>query len=136
MSTKPDFVHLHLHTEYSLLDGACRLDELVDEGARLGMKAMAITDHGNMFGAVAFHDACREQGPEADPRLRGLRGARAAASSGRPQSASEAYNHFTLLATSDAGYHNLVKLVSAGYLEGFYHRRASTRTCWRSTARG
>jgi len=46
----------------ALLDGACRLDELVGEGARLGMKAMAITDHGNMFGAVAFHDACREQG--------------------------------------------------------------------------
>ena len=62
MSTKPDFVHLHLHTEYSLLDGACRLDELVEEGARLGMKAMAITDHGNMFGAVAFHDLCREKG--------------------------------------------------------------------------
>ena len=59
---KPDFVHLHLHTEFSLLDGACRLDELVGEGARLGMKAMAITDHGTMFGAVAFHDACRDKG--------------------------------------------------------------------------
>ena len=57
MSAKPEFVHLHLHTEFSLLDGACRLDELVAEGARLGMQAMAITDHGNMFGAVAFHDA-------------------------------------------------------------------------------
>ena len=62
MSTTRDFVHLHLHSEYSLLDGACRLDELVEEGVRLGMKAMAITDHGNMFGAVAFHDACRDRG--------------------------------------------------------------------------
>ncbi|HEX9189050.1 MAG TPA: DNA polymerase III subunit alpha, partial [Vicinamibacteria bacterium] len=121
MSTKPDFVHLHLHTEYSLLDGACRLDELVEEGARLGMKAMAITDHGNMFGAVAFHDTCREKGLKpilgcevyVAPGSRFERGA---------QSASDAYNHFTLLATSDEGYHNLVKLVSAGYLEGFYHR--------------
>ncbi len=121
MSAKPDFVHLHLHTEYSLLDGACRLDELVEEGARLGMKAMAITDHGNMFGAVAFHDACREKGLKpilgcevyVAPGSRFERGA---------QSASDAYDHFTLLATSDAGYHNLVKLVSAGYLEGFYHR--------------
>jgi len=121
MSTKPDFVHLHLHTEYSLLDGACRLDELVEEGARLGMKAMAITDHGNMFGAVAFHDTCREKG------LRPILGCEVYVAPGsrferQAQSASDAYDHLTLLAASDAGYHNLVKLVSAGYLEGFYHR--------------
>jgi len=60
--TTPEFVHLHLHTEYSLLDGACRLDELVAQAKRLGMPALAITDHGNMFGAVAFHDSCRDQG--------------------------------------------------------------------------
>jgi DNA polymerase-3 subunit alpha len=121
MSSKPDFVHLHLHTEYSLLDGACRLDELVEEGARLGMKAMAITDHGNMFGAVAFHDACRERG------LKPILGCEIYVATGsrferQAASASEAYNHLTLLAASDAGYHNLIKLVSAGYLEGFYHR--------------
>jgi DNA polymerase-3 subunit alpha len=121
MSAKPDFVHLHLHTEYSLLDGACHIDELVEQAARLEMKAMAITDHGNMFGAVAFHDACRERG--VNPILGcevyvapGGRFERAAAS------ASEAYNHLTLLASDEAGYHNLVKLVSIGYLEGFYHR--------------
>jgi DNA polymerase-3 subunit alpha len=57
-----EFVHLHLHTEYSLLDGACRVDDVVDQAARLGMKALAVTDHGNMFGAVAFHDACQEKG--------------------------------------------------------------------------
>jgi DNA polymerase-3 subunit alpha len=121
MSTKPDFVHLHLHTEYSLLDGANRLDELVAEAARLGMKAIAITDHGNMFGAVAFHDGCREKG------LKPILGCEVYVAPGsrfdkQAQSASEAYNHFTLLAASDVGYHNLVKLVSAGYLEGFYHR--------------
>jgi DNA polymerase-3 subunit alpha len=121
MSTKPDFVHLHLHTEYSLLDGACRLDELVAEGARLGMKAMAITDHGNMFGAVAFHDTCREKG------VKPILGCEVYVAPGsrferQAQSASDAYDHLTLLAVSDAGYHNLVKLVSAGYLEGFYHR--------------
>jgi DNA polymerase-3 subunit alpha len=121
MSARPDFVHLHLHTEYSLLDGACRLDELVEEGVRLGMKAMAITDHGNMFGAVAFHDACRERGMK--PIL-GCEVYVAPASRFERQatSAAEAYDHLTLLAASDAGYHNLVKLVSAGYLEGFYHR--------------
>ena len=121
MSTKPDFVHLHLHTEFSLLDGASSLDELVSEGARMGMRAMAITDHGNMFGAVAFHDACREKG------LKPILGCEVYVATGsrferQAASASEAYNHFTLLATNDAGYHNLVKLVSAGYLEGFYHR--------------
>ncbi|HSB60322.1 MAG TPA: PHP domain-containing protein, partial [Vicinamibacteria bacterium] len=60
--TGPEFVHLHLHTEFSLLDGACRVDELVGQASRLGMRSLAITDHGNMFGAVAFHDACRERG--------------------------------------------------------------------------
>jgi len=121
MSTRPDFVHLHLHTEYSLLDGACRIDELVGEGVRLGMKAMAITDHGNMFGAVAFHEACRKKG------IKPILGCEVYVAPGsrlerQAASASDAYNHFTLLATSDAGYHNLVKLVSAGYLDGFYHR--------------
>ncbi|HXY42505.1 MAG TPA: DNA polymerase III subunit alpha, partial [Vicinamibacteria bacterium] len=121
MTSSPDFVHLHLHTEYSLLDGACRLDELVGEVARLGMKALAITDHGNMFGAVAFHDACRAKG------LKPILGcevyiAPASRFQKQAQSASDAYDHFTLLAANQAGYHNLVKLVSAGYLEGFYHR--------------
>ena len=111
MSTKPDFVHLHLHTEYSLLDGANRLDELVGEGVRLGMKAMAITDHGNMFGAVEFHDACRAKG------VKPILGCEIYVAPGsrferQAQSASDAYNHFTLLASSDAGYHNLIKLVS------------------------
>jgi DNA polymerase III subunit alpha len=116
-----DFVHLHLHTEYSLLDGACRLDELVEQGARLGMKAMAITDHGNMFGAVAFHDACRDGG------LKPIIGCEIYVAIGsRLEKAgtgiTEAYNHLTLLASDAQGYHNLVKLVSIGFLEGFYHR--------------
>jgi DNA polymerase-3 subunit alpha len=121
MSTKPDFVHLHLHTEYSLLDGACRLDELVGEAERLGMRALAITDHGNMFGAVAFHDACRARG------IKPILGCEVYVAPGsrherQAQSASDAYDHLTLLASDEQGYHNLVKLVSIGYLEGFYHR--------------
>jgi DNA polymerase-3 subunit alpha len=119
--SEADFVHLHLHTEYSLLDGACRLDELVDHGAKLGMKAMAITDHGNMFGAIAFYDACRDRG------LKPILGCEIYVAIGsRLERAgtgiTEAYNHLTLLATNAEGYHNLVKLVSIGYLEGFYHR--------------
>ncbi len=121
MSTTRDFVHLHLHSEYSLLDGACRIDELVEAGKHLGMKAMAITDHGNMFGAVAFHDACRERG------MKPILGCEIYVATGsrfdkQAASASEAYNHLTLLASDATGYHNLVKLVSAGYLEGFYYR--------------
>ena len=116
-----DFVHLHLHTEYSLLDGACRMDELVERAAGLGMPALAITDHGNMFGAVAFHDACRARG------LKPILGCEIYMATGsrfeRPGTGiQDAYTHLTLLASDEAGYRNLVKLVSLGYTEGFYHR--------------
>jgi DNA polymerase-3 subunit alpha len=132
---KAEFVHLHLHTEFSLLDGASRIEELVAEVARLGMDAVAITDHGNMFGAVAFHDACRERGVK--PILgcevyvaTGSRFERAAAS------ITEAYNHLTLLAADAEGYHNLVKLVSLGYTEGFYHRPRIDKEALARHARG
>jgi DNA polymerase-3 subunit alpha len=117
----PEFVHLHLHTEYSLLDGACHVDELVGQARKLGMKAMAITDHGNMFGTVAFHDACVEQGvkPIIGCETYVATGSRLEKSAAHIR---EAYNHLTLLAVSDEGYHNLVKLSSIGYTEGFYHR--------------
>jgi DNA polymerase-3 subunit alpha len=116
-----EFVHLHLHSEYSLLDGACHVDEVVDQAAMLGMKALALTDHGNMFGAVAFHDACRAKGikPILGCEIYVAPGSRHEKSGSGIQ---EAYHHLTLLATDDAGYHNLVKLVSLGYTEGFYHR--------------
>ncbi len=121
MTATNDFVHLHLHTEYSLLDGACHVDELVEQAAKLGQTAMAITDHGNMFGAVAFYDACKSEG------IKPILGCEIYVATGSrfEKSASgitEAYNHLTLLSTSDEGYHNLVRLVSIGYTEGFYHR--------------
>src|SRR3954468_10787791 len=104
-----DFVHLHLHTEYSLLDGACHLDELVDQAEALGQKAMAITDHGNMFGAVAFYDAALARGvkPILGCEIYVAPGSRFEKSG---SGITEAYNHLTLLSTSDEGYHNLVKL--------------------------
>ena len=116
-----EFVHLHLHSEYSLLDGACHIDELVEQASTGGMKAMALTDHGNMFGAVAFHDACVARGvkPILGCEIYVATGSRHDKSAAGIQ---EAYNHMTLLAADDAGYHNLVKLVSIGYMEGFYHR--------------
>ena len=116
-----DFAHLHLHTEFSLLDGACQIDDLVEQAARFGMKSLAITDHGNMFGAVAFHDACRAKG------VKPIVGCEVYVATGsrfdkNASGISEAYNHLTLLASDLEGYHNLVRLVSIGYTEGFYHR--------------
>src|SRR5262249_21127149 len=121
MSSASEFVHLHLHSEYSLLDGACHIDELVEQAAKSGMKAMALTDHGNMFGAVAFHAACLPGNtkPTLGCEIYVATGSRHDKSSAGIQ---EAYNHMTLLASNEAGYHNLVKLVSIGYMEGFYHR--------------
>jgi DNA polymerase-3 subunit alpha len=114
-----EFVHLHLHTEFSLLDGACRIDELLDEAVRLKMPALAVTEHGNMFSSVVFHDHARERG------LKPILGCEVYVASGSrfdktgPQSDT---NHLVLLAESDEGYRNLIKLVSAGYTEGFYYR--------------
>ncbi|MCU0242572.1 MAG: PHP domain-containing protein [Vicinamibacteria bacterium] len=121
MSEKQQFVHLHLHTEYSLLDGASHIDELIDQAVQLDMPAIAITDHGNMFGVVAFHDACQARG------IKPIMGCEVYVAPGSRHSKSssgirEAYNHLTLLAADEVGYHNLVRLVSIGYTEGFYHR--------------
>src|SRR5262245_27108392 len=104
----PEFVHLHLHSEYSLLDGACHIDELVERASQMGRKAMALTDHGNMFGAVAFHDDCRAKGikPILGCEIYVAPGSRFAKSVSGVQ---DAYHHMTLLSTDEAGYHNLVK---------------------------
>jgi DNA polymerase-3 subunit alpha len=114
------FVHLHLHTEYSLLDGACRIDELLDQAARLNMPALAVTEHGNMFSSVIFHDHAKKRGVKpilgcevyVAPASRHVK-------SGTP---GETNNHLVLLAETNEGYHNLIKLVSAGYTEGFYYK--------------
>jgi DNA polymerase III subunit alpha len=115
-----DFVHLHLHTEYSLLDGACRIDELLDEAVRLKMPALAVTEHGNMFSAVAFHDAARKRGinPILGCEVYVAPGARQDRS-GQP---GETANHLVLLAENATGFRNLIKLVSSGYTEGFYYK--------------
>ena len=116
----PEFVHLHLHTEFSLLDGACRVDEVLDQAGRFGMPAVAVTEHGNLFSSVIFHDHARKRGVKpilgcevyVAPESRFKK-------SGPP---GEAQNHLVLLAETNEGYHNLIKLVSAGYTEGFYYK--------------
>jgi DNA polymerase-3 subunit alpha len=119
------FAHLHLHTEYSLLDGASRPEELAKRVAKLGMPACAITDHGNMFGAVEFYNAMKKE--KVKPIIGcemyvayGSRHDKAGVEDG--QADAGANNHLIVLASNDAGYKNLVKLVSAGYTEGFYYK--------------
>lgn len=116
------FVHLHVHTEYSLLDGACRIDELVGLARRYQMPALAITDHGNMFGAIEFYQAAVRDG------IKPIIGSEfyVAPGSHREKKSTggipEASFHLVLLAKNEEGYRNLMKLSSAGYLEGFYYR--------------
>jgi DNA polymerase III subunit alpha len=115
-----DFAHLHLHTEYSLLDGACRIDELLDQAVKLKMPAIAVTEHGNMFSSVLFHDHARARGlnPILGCEVYVAPGSRHT-KSGNP---GETQNHLVLLAETLEGYHNLIKLVSGGYTEGFYYK--------------
>lgn len=115
------FTHLHVHTEYSLLDGASKIDDLVTRAAELGMTSLAITDHGNMYGVIKFYKACMAAGikpiigcevyvaPGSRFDKKGVRGERN-------------YYHLILLAENDQGYHNLMKLVSLGYTEGYYYK--------------
>jgi DNA polymerase III subunit alpha len=115
-----EFVHLHLHTEFSLLDGACRIDEVLDQAVKLKMPAIAVTEHGNMFSSVIFHDHARKRGlnPILGCEVYVAPGSRLD-KSGNPGATQ---NHLVLLAENDEGYHNLIKLVSAGYTEGFYYK--------------
>src|ERR1700674_1837471 len=119
------FVHLHLHTEYSLLDGASRPDALARRVAQLGMPACAITDHGNMFGAVEFYDAMNGVGvkPIIGCEMYVAYGSRFDKAGVEDQAADAGSdNHLIVLAATDKGYRNLVKLVSAGYTKGFYYK--------------
>ena len=116
------FVHLHNHSEYSLLDGACRLDRLVERVKNLGMPALALTDHGNLFGAVEFYEKARAAG------LKPILGCEVYVAHGsrldrtRSADGKGAYDHLVLLARNRDGYRNLMRLSSAGYLEGFHYK--------------
>jgi DNA polymerase-3 subunit alpha len=116
---RDSFVHLHLHTEYSLLDGAIRMKELMKKAAEFKMPAVAITDHGNLFGAIEFYQEAQRAG------VKPIIGCEAYIAPGsnkdRPGSRRDAAYHFTLLAENEAGYRNLVKLVTAAHLEGFHY---------------
>ncbi|MEO8215526.1 MAG: DNA polymerase III subunit alpha [Acidobacteriota bacterium] len=133
------FVHLHLHTQYSLLDGANRPEDLAATAERMGMPACAITDHGNMFGAVEFYNAMKSHGvkPIIGCEMYMALGSRFDKAGVEDQSADAgSNNHLIVLATNDAGYRNLVKLVSAGYTEGFYYKPRIDRELLREHREG
>jgi len=117
-----DFVHLHLHTEYSLLDAACRLDRLMDKAAALKLPALAMTDHGVMHGAIEFYEAARKRGikPIIGCEVYVAPGSRLDKKPGAGM--RDVYHHLVLLAKNTTGYHNLVRLVTAANLEGFYYK--------------
>lgn len=115
------FVHLHCHSEYSLLDGAIRVEDLVRKASESGMPAVALTDHGNLYGAVPFYQAAAKRG------VRPIIGCEVYVAPGSMRdrnaaSAKDAAFHLTLLAADATGYQNLVKLVTAAHLEGFYYK--------------
>jgi DNA polymerase-3 subunit alpha len=138
MSTVP-FVHLHLHTQYSLLDGAIKIPPLFDRAKALGMPAVALTDHGNLFGVVEFYERAREAG------IKPIIGCEVYVASGsrlekeareRSDSGFDAINHLLLLASNETGYRNLMYLVSKGYLEGFYYKPRIDLDLLRSRSEG
>ncbi|MGA2864373.1 MAG: DNA polymerase III subunit alpha [Verrucomicrobiota bacterium] len=117
-----EFVHLHLHTEYSLLDGACRLDRLVHKARELKFPALAITDHGVLYGAVDFYLAARDKGikPIIGCEVYVAPGSRLEKKTGT--GGRDIYHHLVLLAKDAAGYRNLIKLATAAHLEGYYYK--------------
>ena len=127
------FTHLHVHTEFSMLDGAARLDELVAKAASDGQPAIGITDHGNMYGTLEFYKECREQGVKPiigteaymayeNRTERPVRRGRVDDSGGETEGGKKLYYHLTLLAETDQGYRNLIQLASLAFLEGYYYK--------------
>ena len=126
-----DFAHLHLHTQYSLLDGAIRTKDLCKTIKDRGMKSVAVTDHGNMFGAVQFYQEAKAQG------IKPIFGCEAYLSEGEAAARSDRKNyHIVLLAKNETGYRNLQRLVSFGHLRGFYYNPRVDRQMLRDHSEG
>ena len=118
MNSSPPFVHLHCHTDYSLLDGACEIGQLMDLVAEQKMPAVAMTDHGNLFGAVEFYNTAKAKG------VHPVIGCEVYVSQQghKTRNDTDRYNHLVLLCENQEGYRNLINLVSTGYLDGFYYK--------------
>ena len=122
MSSHAEFVHLHLHSEYSLLDGACRLDRLMEKAHKLKFPALALTDHGVLYGAIDFYQQAREKGikPILGCEVYVAPGSRLEKKAG--SGSRDVYHHLVLLAKDEAGYKNLIQLVTDAHLKGYYYK--------------
>lgn len=124
------FAHLHLHTQYSLLDGFCDIDRLMDRVVELGMTSVAITDHGNMFGAIQFYKAAKAKG------INPVIGCEVYVCADMKDKTDPTRYHLILLAENNTGYHNLMKIVSAGYTDGFYYKPRVDKDLLRNYSKG
>ena len=127
------FTHLHVHTEYSMLDGLSRVDGLVERAKQLGMSALGLTDHGGMYGAVEFYAACEKAGVKP---IIGCELYVAAGSRHDRNAGDKNPYHLTALAQSNEGYRNLMRLVTKANLEGFYYKPRVDRALLSPTPRG
>ena len=129
------FTHLHVHTEYSLLDGSSKIRELVARAKELGMDSLAITDHGVMFGVIDFYRAAKEVG------IRPIIGCEVYVTSGsrfekEGNNSEDRYYHLVLLAENNTGYANLMKIVPKAIPRGFTISRGWIMRCWKNSMRG
>ena len=128
------FTHLHVHTEYSLLDGAARIKDLVARAKELGMESIAITDHGAMFGVIDFYKECKKQGIKP---IIGCEVYTAARKMTDKEPDKDKYQgHLVLLAKNETGYKNLIKIVSQGYIKGYYYKPRIDKDVLRSHSEG
>src|SRR5512138_523058 len=127
------FVHLHLHTDYSMLDGACDVEKLVSRVKELGMPAVAMTDHGNIFGAVHFVNAAKEVGIKP---IVGCELYVCKKEDHRAEPQGDSYNHLLVLAENEEGYRNLVQITSEASLNGFYYKPRISKAFLAEHAKG
>ena len=136
------FTHLHVHTQYSLLDGASKPKELLQRAMELGMDSIAITDHGNMYGAVDVYQTAQKLNKEAEkegkPGLKVIFGCECYITPGSrfDRIDKQPRYHLILLAENQEGYHNLVKLVSLGFIDGFYRKPRIDKDILRKYSKG
>ncbi|MGH9565921.1 MAG: PHP domain-containing protein, partial [Candidatus Angelobacter sp.] len=129
----PEFVHLHLHTDYSLLDGACGVDGLVKRVSEIGQRAVAMTDHGNIYGTVEFVTAADKAGIKP---IVGCELYICKKDDHRAPPEGDSYNHLLVLAENEEGYRNLMKITSEASLHGFYYKPRISKKFLAEHARG